>query len=140
MSDHHADDATYRQVVAGLLEDGEQFAKSRLKLYRAIVLYRVAQARKATALMVLALLIAAAALVALLMAVVLALAEILGPLAAGIVVCAGGLIIAGLLIFWGLRTFPDLDEKLFDDDEYDVAPSLAAMDDSATPATMDESP
>lgn len=133
MSDHHADDATYRQVVAGLLEDGEQFAKSRLKLYRAIVLYRVAQARKAAALMVVALMIAAAALVALLMALVLSLSEILGPLAAGIVVCAAGLTIASLFILWGIRTFPDLDEKLFDDDEFDVAPSLAAMEESETP-------
>ncbi|WP_299327842.1 phage holin family protein [Parasphingopyxis sp.] len=128
MSDHHADDATYREVVAGLLEDGEQFAKSRLKLYRAVVLYRVAQARKAAALMVVALMIAAAALVALLMALVLALSEVMGPLVAGIVVCAIGLIVASLLILWGIRTFPNLDEKLFEDDEYDVAPSLAARD------------
>lgn len=126
MSDHRADDATYREVVAGLLEDGEQFAKSRLKLYRAIVLYRVAQGRKAAALIVVALLIAAAALVALLMALVMSLAQIVGPLLAGVIVCGAGLIVAGLLVYLGVRTFPDLDEKLFDDDDYDMAPSLTA--------------
>jgi len=138
MSDHRTDDATYRQVVAGLLEDGEQFAKSRLKLCRAIIFYRVAQARKAAALMVAALLIAAAALVALLMALVLSLAQIFGPLMAGIIVFAVGLAIASLLFFWSIRTFPDLDEKLFDHDECDVARSLAAHDEPEPFRTVDE--
>ncbi|QLC24213.1 hypothetical protein HFP57_03665 [Parasphingopyxis algicola] len=131
------DDISYRRIVAGLLEDGEQFAKSRIKLYRAIVLYRVSQARKAAALMVVALLIAAAALVALLMALVISLAQLVGPLLSGIIVCGVGLTIAALLAYWGVKTFPDLDEKLFDDDEFDAAPSLAEHEKLAPPTAED---
>ena len=86
MSERDVDDASYREIVAGLLEDGEQFAKSRIKLYRAVVLYRVSQARKAVGLVAIAFLIAAAALVALLMALVLSLSQVVGPLLAGIIV------------------------------------------------------
>lgn len=122
MSDPRDSDASYRQIVAGLLEDGEQFAKSRIKLYRAIVFYRISQARKAALLIVTAILVTAAALVALLMALVFALSQSVGPLWAGVIVSGVGLIIAGLLAHWGIKTFPDLDEKLFEDDEFDVAP------------------
>ena len=130
MSDPDVDEATYRQIVAGLMEDGEQFAKSKIKLYRAVVLYRVSQARKAVGLIAIAFLIAAAALVALLMALVLSLSQSVGPLLAGIIVCGIGLLLAALLTYWGVKTFPDLDEKLFDDDEFDVAPSLSALDEN----------
>ena len=122
MSERRDNEETYRQVIAGLLEDGEQFAKSRIKLYRAIVFYRVSQARKAALLIVAAILITAAALVALLMALVFFLSQSVGPLWAGAIVSGVGLVTAGLLAYWGIKTFPDLDEKLFEDDEFDVAP------------------
>jgi fatty acid desaturase len=129
MSDRRDDEETYRQIIAGLLEDGEQFAKSRIKLYRAIVLYRVAQARKAALLIVTAILITAAALVALLMALVFSLSQSVGPLWAGVIVSGVGLITAGLLAYWGVKTFPDLDEKLFEDDEFDIAPVSSPRND-----------
>lgn len=122
MSDPRDNDASYRQIVARLLEDGEQFAKSRIKLYRAIVFYRVSQARTAALLVIAAILVTGAALVALLMALVFALSQSVGPLWAGLIVSGTGLIIAGLLAYRGIKTFPDLDEKLFDDDAFDVAP------------------
>lgn len=125
MTDEPGDDQTYRRIVAGLLEDGEQFAKSRIKLYRAIVFYRVAQGRKAALLFAIAFLVAAAALVALLMALVLSLAQAVGALLAGVIVGVVGLALAALLALWGSKTFPDLDEPLFDDDDYDLAPPLS---------------
>lgn len=128
MSERGDNGASYRQVVAGLLEDGEQFAKARMKLYRAIVFYRISQARKSAFLIGAAVLVAAAALVALLMAIVFALAQTVGPLWAGVIVAIFGLGVAGLLGYWGVKTFPDLDEKLFEDDEFDVAPTYPMHD------------
>ncbi len=114
MSD--SDDLTYRQLIANLLEDGERFAKARLKLYRALVFYRVSQARASALLMLFAVLLAAGAMVALMLAIVVTVGLYTGPFWAGIIVGGTGLAIAALLGWLAVRNFPDLDEKVFDED------------------------
>lgn len=125
MSDEPRDTISYRQVIGGLLEDGEQFAKAKVRLYRAIVFYRFSQARKSALLFFFATVIAAAAFVALLMALVFSLAQIVGPFLAGLIVFGVGIAVAAGLAYWGMQVFPDLDEKLFTEDEFDFAPPLS---------------
>lgn len=117
MSDGERDDISYGRLLGRLIEDGEKFAKARLTLYRAIVFYRVSQARGSAIMMVSAILIAGAALVALMLALVVALAQYTGPFLSGLIVCGAGLAIAGGLTYAAIRRFPDLDEPLLGDDD-----------------------
>jgi hypothetical protein len=117
MSDGRRDDIAYGKLLARLFEDGERFARARLKLYRALVFYRISQARMSALLMLGAVLIAAAAFVALMLALVVSVAQYTGPFLAGIIVGGTGLAIAFGLGYAAIRRLPDLDDPLLDDDD-----------------------
>jgi hypothetical protein len=138
MSDGGRDDISYGELMSRLFEDGERFARARLKLYRALVFYRVSQARASAVLMLAAVLIAAAAIVALLLALVVTVAQYTGPFLAGIIVGGLGLAIAFGLGWLAVRRFPDLDEKLFDEDELTWLPEEYVPEEITSPASAEE--
>ncbi|MBC2777765.1 phage holin family protein [Parasphingopyxis marina] len=134
MSDNGREDIAYGELLARLFEDGERFARARLKLYRALIFYRISQARMSALLMLSAVLIAAAACVALMLALVVSLAQYTGPFLAGIIVGGGGLAIAVGLGYAAVRRFPDLDDQLLDNDDLPWLPEDPVPDELTTGA------
>lgn len=95
-------DDSIPSLVARLVEDGRQFVRSELGLYRARLLSRADEARNAVIFAVLALSLAQATLVAALVGLLMVLRQPLGPGGATAVVVAAGLAGAGLLAWAAL--------------------------------------
>lgn len=111
------DGPSYSHLLGRLMKDGERFAKTRLRLYRALFYLRLEQAKKPLAAMAFALFLAIGGFIALALGLVLALAAYTGPLLAGIVVAAVMLGIATLLAKFGADSMPDMSELPFEDDD-----------------------
>ncbi|QDZ07255.1 phage holin family protein [Sphingomonas panacisoli] len=90
-------------LVSRLIDDGEEFVRAELKLYRARLFSRIDGARNAIILAVVALSLAQAVIVAALVGLLIVLRPLLGPGGATGVVVAGGLALAGLLAWLGWR-------------------------------------
>ncbi|MBS0479142.1 MAG: phage holin family protein [Proteobacteria bacterium] len=90
-------------LVSRLIDDGEQFVRAELKLYRARLLFRLDEARNAIVLAVLALSLVQAVIVAALVGLLFVLRPLLGPGGATATVVAAGLGVAGLLAFLAWR-------------------------------------
>lgn len=111
------DGPSYSHLLGRLMKDGERFAKTRLRLYRALFYLRVEQAKRPLAAIALAVFLAIGGFIALALGLVLALAQFIGPLFAGIVVAAVMLGIAALLGRYGAANMPDMSELPFEDDD-----------------------
>lgn len=84
-------------LVTRLIDDGEEFVRAELKLYRARLFSRLDEARSAIVLAVLALSLVQAVIVAALVGLLIVLRPIIGPGGATAVVVVAGLALAGLL-------------------------------------------
>ena len=87
----------HRSLVTRLIDDGEEFVRAELKLYRARLFSRLDEARNAIILAVIALSLVQAVMVAALVGVLIVLRRPLGPGGATAVVVVAGLALAGLL-------------------------------------------
>ena len=90
-------------LVSRLIDDGEQFVRAELKLYRARLVSRLDEARNAIILVVIALSLVQAVMVAALVGLLIVLRPLMGPGSATGVVVVAGLGIAGLLAFLAWR-------------------------------------
>ncbi|MDB5677626.1 phage holin family protein [Sphingomonas bacterium] len=84
-------------LVTRLIDDGEEFVRAELKLYRARLFSRLDEARNAIILGVIALSLIQAVMVAALVGLLIVLRQPLGPGGATAVVVVAGLALAGLL-------------------------------------------
>ena len=84
-------------LVTRLIDDGENFVRAELKLYRARLFSRIDEARNAIILAVVALSLVQAVMVAALVGLLIVLRQPLGPGGATAVVVVAGLALAGLL-------------------------------------------
>jgi len=91
-------------LISRLIDDGEQFVRAEVKLYRARALARLARARNGIVLIVVALSLVQAVMVAALVGLLIMLRPVLGPGGATATVVVAGLGVAGLLalIAWRL--------------------------------------
>ncbi|HEX4693373.1 phage holin family protein [Sphingomonas sp.] len=96
-------DESIPTLVTRLIDEGEEFVRAELRLYRARVLSRVDEARNAIILAVIAFSLAQAVLVAALVGLLIVLRPLLGPGGATGVVIVLGLALAGLLGFMAWR-------------------------------------
>lgn len=118
MTDPDGEDGpSYSTLLGRVMKDGERFAKTRLKLYRALFYYRVDQAKPPVIAAICALFFAAGGFIALALGLVLALAQLTGALLAGIIVFAAMLGIAAGLGYFAVRRMPDLTELPFEEDD-----------------------
>jgi hypothetical protein len=92
-------------LVSRLIDDGEQFVRAELKLYRARLLSRIDEARNAIILAVVALALVQAVIVAALVGLVIVLRPALGPGGATAAVVVTGLALSALLAWLGWRQF-----------------------------------
>jgi hypothetical protein len=80
-------------LVGRLVEDGREYAKAEIGLYKQIARYRAARARNGLILLIAGGVLALSALTALILGFVLGLANLIGPVLAGIAVA---LVLAGV--------------------------------------------
>jgi uncharacterized membrane protein len=90
-------------LVTRLIDDGEEFVRAELKLYRARLFSRLDEARNAIILAVVALSLVQAVMVAALVGLLIVLRPVIGPGGATAVVVVTGLAFAGLLAWLGWR-------------------------------------
>lgn len=90
-------DESIPSLVARLVDEGKQFARAEVNFYRARLTPRVAEARNAAILAVVALSLAQALIVAGLVGLILWLARWWGPGGATAAVIGGGLLVVALL-------------------------------------------
>lgn len=101
-------------LVTRLIDDGEDFVRAQLKLYRARLFARLDGARNAIILAVIALSLVQAVMVAALVGLLIVLRQPLGPGGATAVVVVVGLALAGLLAwlaFLQLRSATAMNDK-----------------------------
>jgi len=91
------------QLVSRLIDDGEQFVRAELKLYRARLFSRLDEARTAILLGIGALVLAQAVLVAGLVGILLALRKYVGPELATVILVVIGLGLTALMAWLALR-------------------------------------
>jgi LytS/YehU family sensor histidine kinase len=90
-------------LVSRLIDNGEEFVRAELKLYRARVFSRIDEARNAIILGVLALSLVQAVMVAALVGLLIVLTRLIGPGGATAIVVAVGLALAALLALLAYR-------------------------------------
>jgi hypothetical protein len=90
-------------LVGRLIDDGEEFVRAELKLYRARLLRRVDKARNGIILIVIALSLAQAVIVAALVGALILLRPEVGPGWATAIVVVCGLTLAGLLAWLAVQ-------------------------------------
>ncbi|THD35130.1 MAG: phage holin family protein [Sphingomonas sp.] len=90
-------------LVSRLIDDGEEFVRAELKLYRARLFSRIDEARNAIILAVIALALVQAVIVAALVGLLIVLTRLIGPGGATGIVVVVGLALAGLLAFLAYR-------------------------------------
>lgn len=93
---HDPRDESIGDLVGRLVEDGREYAKAEIGLYKQIARYRAARARNGLVLLLAGGVLALSALTALIIGFVLGLATLIGPVLAGIAVA---LVLAGLGLF-----------------------------------------
>jgi hypothetical protein len=96
-------DDSIPSLVGRLIDDGEDFVRAELKLYRARALARLDSARNAIILVVIALSLAQAVIVAALVGALILLRPEVGPGWATAIVVVAGLTLAGLLAWLALH-------------------------------------
>jgi hypothetical protein len=84
-------------LVSRLIDDGEEFVRAELKLYRARVFSRLDEARNAILLGIGALVLAQSVVVAALVGLLLTMRRLVGPGWATLVVVGGGLLITAMM-------------------------------------------
>lgn len=89
-------------LIGRLVDNGEEFARAEIKLYRARLFSRLGEARNAIILAIVALSLVQAVIVAALVGLLGVLATWVGPGGATAIVVAGGLLLAGLLAWLAL--------------------------------------
>ncbi len=90
-------------LVGRLIDDGEEFVRAELKLYRARVFSRLDRARNGIVLIVIALSLAQAVIVAALVGALILLRPEVGPAWSTAIVVLAGLALAGLLGWLAVR-------------------------------------
>ena len=103
MEEQPQPDDSITSLVGRLIDDGEEFVRAELKLYRARVFARLDSARNAIILVVIALSLAQAVIVAALVGALVLLRPEVGPGGATAIVVVVGLALAGLLGWLALR-------------------------------------
>jgi hypothetical protein len=91
------------QLVSRLIDDGEQFVRAELKLYRARLFSRLGEARTAILLGIGALVLAQAVLVATLVGVLLTLQRLVGPELATLIMVVAGMSVTALMAWLAWR-------------------------------------
>lgn len=91
------------QLVSRLIDDGEQFVRAELKLYRARLFSRLDEARNAILLGIGALVLSQAVLVATLVGVLLTLQRFVGPELATLIVVVVGMSVTALMAWLAWR-------------------------------------
>lgn len=103
MEDPLKPDDSIPSLVGRLIDDGEEFVRAELKLYRARMFARIDSARNAIILVIVALSLAQAVIVAALVGALVLLRPEVGPGGATAIVVVAGLTLAGLLGWLALR-------------------------------------
>lgn len=97
-------DDSIPELVARLIDDGEEFIRSQIKLYRARLFARLDNVRTAIALFVIALSLIHGVIVAALVGLIVLLREhAVGVVWATLIVVAGGIALAAILAWIGMR-------------------------------------
>lgn len=92
------DDENITTLFGRLIDNGDRFVRAELRLYRAGLFERLAGARAAIVMLVLAFLLGQAAIIALLVGLIASLLRPLGAIAATAIVVGGAVVVAGLLV------------------------------------------
>lgn len=92
-------------LFSRLIEEGRDFVRAEIGVYRQITLNRLMRSRTAVVLAVAAILLAQASITALLVGIMFALAWWLGPIGGGVVTAVLGLLISWLLIRAAIKRF-----------------------------------
>lgn len=103
MEEKPGPDDSLATLVARLIDDGEEFVRAELKLYRARLFSRLDTARNAIILIVIALSLAQAVIVAALVGALILLRPVVGPGWATAIVVLAGLALAGLLAWLAIQ-------------------------------------
>jgi len=90
-------DDSIPSLVSRLIDDGEEFVRAELKLYRARVFSRLDEARNAIVLGIGALVFAQAVIVAALVGLLLTMRRLVGPGWATLIVVGGGLLVTAAM-------------------------------------------
>ncbi len=90
------------RLFARLIEDAERFVRAELRLYRADLFSRLAEARSAIILILIGFLLAQSAIIALLVGMIVILRPVLGAVGATASVVGGSIIVATLLAWIAL--------------------------------------
>jgi small-conductance mechanosensitive channel len=90
-------DDSITSLVSRLIDDGEEFVRAELKLYRARVFSRLDEARNAILLAIGALVFAQAVIVAALVGLLLTMRRLVGPGWATLIVVGGGLLVTAAM-------------------------------------------
>lgn len=114
MSEPGVDKPSYASLFGRLLQDGEDFARARVNVYKALAALRAAQMRNAAGLAFAALFLLEAALVVLLVGILLAIAACIGFVWATLIVTVGAFALAGGLLLLARRALPDFDASPLD--------------------------
>lgn len=91
------------ELLQQLVDDGKNAARAELILVRAIVRYRIGQAKYGAVAVSASLILALSSVIVLLLMLAQGLARYIGPVGAGLVVSGGSAIIALMLMKFGIR-------------------------------------
>lgn len=101
-SDPISADPTFIALFSRLVDDAERFVRAEIRLYRANLVSRLADARLAVMMLIVGFLLAQSATVALLVGLVVFLSPSLGALGSIGLVVGGALAVAGLLAWFAI--------------------------------------
>lgn len=104
MDSNQPDDDSFVSLFARLVDNAEGFVRAELRLYRANLLNRFAEARSGILMALAGLLLAQSAVIALLVGLVVILRRPLGAIGATLTVVGGAAILAGLLGWLAVRS------------------------------------
>lgn len=96
-------DPSIGELLQQLVDDGKNAARAELMLVRAVVRYRIGEAKNGALAMAASLILGLASVIVMLMMLAQGLALYIGPVGAGLVVCSGSAIIAFVLMKFGIR-------------------------------------
>lgn len=115
MSEPDVEKPSYASLFGRLLQDGEDFARARIDVYKALATLRATQMRGAAGLAFAALFLLEAAIVVLLVGLLLAIAACVGFVWATVIVAGGAFVIATGLLLLARKALPDFDRSPLDE-------------------------
>ncbi|ARS27368.1 phage holin family protein [Sphingomonas sp. KC8] len=101
-------DSTIGELFSQAVDEGGQWVRAELAVYRRLAIRRALAARLAVGLMVAGVLLAFGSASALMIGLAIGLARFIGPVGGGIITGTIGLALAGLLIREGIRRLPTI--------------------------------